>query len=83
MIDEAGAVRRYGFAFGTLPGHMEQGEERFTVEWNHEDDSVHYDVLAFSRPNHPLAWLGFPLARALQRRFARDSKGAMTRATAP
>ena len=24
-----------------------------------------------------LAWLGYPFARLLQRRFARDSKGAM------
>ena len=73
------AVERFGFAYGTLPGHGEKGEERFAVRWDHEDDSVHYDVLAFSRPNHTLAWLGYPLARTLQRRFARDSKRVMVR----
>lgn len=81
-VEEDGEVRRYGFAYGTLPGHAERGEERFTVEWDRTDGSVHYDVYAFSRPNHPLAWLGYPFARRLQRRFARDSKAAMVRAVA-
>jgi uncharacterized protein (UPF0548 family) len=71
--------RKFGFAYGTLPGHVESGEERFTVEW-HEDDAVWYDILAFSRPNHYLARLGYPIVRRLQRRFARDSAAAMKRA---
>jgi uncharacterized protein (UPF0548 family) len=71
--------RRFGFAYGTLPGHIESGEERFTVEWQ-EDDAVWYDILAFSRPNHFLARLGYPLVRRLQKRFARDSAAAMIRA---
>ena len=71
--------RRYGFAYGTLPDHMESGEERFSVEWR-DDDSVWYDILACSRPRHPLARLGKPVARLYQRRFARDSMRAMTRA---
>lgn len=29
---DAGAVRRFGFAYGTLPAHAEAGEERFCVE---------------------------------------------------
>lgn len=30
LIDEDdGEIRRYGFAYGTLPGHAERGEERF------------------------------------------------------
>ena len=74
------AERRYGFAYGTLPNHVEHGEERFTVEWRPADDSVWYDILAFSRPKHILAVLGYPLSRRLQRRFARDSKQAMLRA---
>ena len=80
--DEVGLARR-GFAYGTLPEHGERGEERFTVEWRREDDSVFYDLYALSRPNHPIAWLGYPLARRLQRRFARDSLQAMIRATNP
>lgn len=80
LIEESGDVERFGFGYGTLPGHAERGEERFSVEWNREDGLVHYDVFAFSRPKHPLAWPGYPFARLLQRRFARDSKGAMVEA---
>ena len=69
MVEEN---RRFGFAYGTLPDHVEKGEERFLVEWL-EDDSVWYDILAFSRPRHPLVRLSAPLARRLQRQFARDS----------
>jgi uncharacterized protein (UPF0548 family) len=78
--DRQGTARRWGFAYGTLPGHAESGEERFLIEWNRDDDAVHYDILAFSRPRHPLARLAYPLARRLQRRFARDSAAAMLRA---
>jgi len=65
---------------GTLADHVESGEERFSVEWRRQDGSVWYDLLAFSRPRHPLAKLGTPMGRALQRRFARDSLQAMARA---
>jgi uncharacterized protein (UPF0548 family) len=83
-IDERGGdVERFGFAYGTLTDHMESGEERFSVEWRRDDDSVWYDLFAFSRPRHPLARLGGPVARALQRRFARDSLSAMARAAGP
>ena len=81
-IDDEGPVVRYGFAYGTLPDHGERGEERFTVEWHHEDNSVWYDLFAFSRPNLPLARLGYPLTRLLQTRFARDSRRAMALAAA-
>ena len=84
LIDEDdGKVRRRGFAYGTLSEHAERGEERFTVEWRREVGSVYYDLYAFSRPNLPLARIGYPLARRQQRRFARDSLQAMVRATAP
>jgi len=79
LIDEEGPVRRFGFAYGTLADHAERGEERFLVEWQ-EDDSVWYDLLAFSRPGHWLVWLGFPFVRRLQKRFAADSLAAMRRA---
>jgi uncharacterized protein (UPF0548 family) len=80
VIEETGAVDRFGFAYGTLPDHVEKGEERFSVEWHHDTDCVWYDLLAFSRPNHWLAWLCNPYARRLQKRFARDSLAAMARA---
>ena len=77
-IDEASPVRRFGVAYGTLPGHVESGEEHFSVEWC-GDDSVWYDILAFSRPRHPLVRLAYPLARRMQRRFVRESQAAMRR----
>lgn len=80
---EAGSapVRRYGFAYGTLPGHVEYGEERFTVEL-HAGGAVWYDLLAFSRPRYWPARLAYPIARRLQRRFVRDSLAGMRRAVA-
>jgi uncharacterized protein (UPF0548 family) len=80
VVDENGTVERYGFAYGTLPEHVESGEERFIVEWQEIDDSVWYDILAFSRPNQLLVRLGYPVVRRLQKRFARDSAAAMLRA---
>ncbi|MGA9507342.1 MAG: DUF1990 domain-containing protein [Candidatus Sulfotelmatobacter sp.] len=80
LIDEAGSVNRFGFAYGTLAEHAESGEERFTVEWNRADDTVWYDILAFSRPRQMLAKLGYSLSRSLQKRFAEGSKAAMVRA---
>jgi uncharacterized protein (UPF0548 family) len=78
MTDEAG---RFGLAYGTLPGHIEQGEERFTVEMI-ADGTVWYDILAYSLPRHPLARVGYPVVRRVQWRFARDSVAAMRRAIA-
>jgi len=75
--DEGPSLKRYGFALGTLPGHVERGEERFTVEWHAADDSVSYELFAFARPAHPLARAAPPLARLIQRRFARDSLRSM------
>jgi len=77
MIDDNRPTKRYGFAYGTLPEHVARGEERFQVEWNRADDSVWYDIVAFSQPNQLLARLGYPAMRIAQKRFARDSKRAM------
>ena len=77
-LDGHHASQRCGFAYGTLPGHVEQGEERFMVEWDHEDN-VWYDVRAFSRPRYWLVRLGYPIARRLQRRFVLQSQAAMRR----
>jgi uncharacterized protein (UPF0548 family) len=81
VIDDDGPVRRFGFAYGTLPLHEERGEERFLIEWNRMDDSVWYDILAFSQPKSlMMAKLGYPAARLLQKRFAVASKRAVLRA---
>jgi uncharacterized protein (UPF0548 family) len=76
VIDEMGPVKRFGFAYGTLPHHVECGEERFSIE-GHDDGSVWYDIFAFSRPQHPAVKAGFPIARKLQKRFVRESLAVM------
>ncbi|HSS19849.1 MAG TPA: DUF1990 domain-containing protein [Pyrinomonadaceae bacterium] len=80
--EEQGQQRQFGFAYGTLPDHVECGEERFMIEWL-ADNSVWYDIYAFSQPRHPLVRLGFPLARMLQKRFVKDSLAVMRSAAGP
>ena len=77
VVNERNAVERFGFAYGTLPDHVECGEERFTIEFHESDESVWYDILAFSKPQHPLVKMAYPLARRSQKRFARDSMDRM------
>jgi uncharacterized protein (UPF0548 family) len=80
VLEEEVPVKRFGFAYGTLPDHAESGEERFTVEL-HVDGSVFYDLYAFSRPHQTIAQLSFPLVRRLQKQFAKDSLQAMANAS--
>ncbi|GEM33493.1 hypothetical protein NN3_45000 [Nocardia neocaledoniensis NBRC 108232] len=61
---------RRGFAYGTLPGHPEIGEELFAVEYDPTDESVHGLVTAFSRPGAWYTRLGGPIPRGFQRWFA-------------
>jgi|ERR1700728_2714658 uncharacterized protein (UPF0548 family) len=82
VVDEDNIVKRFGFAYGTLAEHAESGEERFTIQWDRNNDEVWYDILAFSRPRQLVAKLGYPLSRLLQKRFAEGSKTAMVEATA-
>ena len=79
-VDESGPCTKFGFGYGTLPGHIARGEERFLVEWNRSTDQVAYDILAFSKPNHIATRLGYPFVRRSQKRFGRDSAAAMFRA---
>lgn len=79
-VDESGDTTRFGFANGTLPGHVESGEERFLIEWDQTTNQVAYDILAFSKPDHILTRLGYPLVRRSQKRFGRDSAVSMFRA---
>jgi uncharacterized protein (UPF0548 family) len=82
LLDEEDATRRFGFGYGTLPAHAERGEERFSVEWRSEDDSVWYQLFAFSRPHGMGVRAAYPFVRRIQKRFARDSMRAMLRAVA-
>jgi len=58
---------RRGFAYGTLPGHAESGEERFVVRYDPATDEVYAEVTAFSR--HATWWsrLGSPVTSVAQR----------------
>lgn len=70
----------WGFAYGTLPGHPESGEERFTIR--RQANRVSFDIEVFSRPAHPLARLGAPISRWLQRQTTRRYQAAMRAAVA-
>lgn len=58
---------RRGFAYGTLPGHAECGEEMFLVRFDPPSGDVIAEVVAFSR--HATWWsrLGAPVTSLLQR----------------
>jgi uncharacterized protein (UPF0548 family) len=62
VIDEPLQV---GFAYGTLPGHPESGEESFVLRHD-ADDRVRLIITAFSRPSTRLAKLGGPASRRFQ-----------------
>jgi uncharacterized protein (UPF0548 family) len=62
VVDESD---RYGFAYGTLPGHPERGEEAFVVE--RRDGGPVFTVVVFWQPAEVLARLGGPVTRHLQR----------------
>jgi uncharacterized protein (UPF0548 family) len=57
---------RFGYAYGTLAGHPERGEESFHVV--RTEAGTRFEISAFSRPAHPLARAGAPAGRYLQRR---------------
>ncbi|MFI0817489.1 DUF1990 family protein [Streptomyces sp. NPDC021098] len=59
-----------GFAYGTLPGHPERGEESFVVSLE-RDGSVWLTVTAFSRPAVRLTRAAAPLVPYFQRAYAR------------
>ncbi len=72
VVDESDAAKsQFGFAYGTLPGHVETGEERFLIEWDRATDNVSFEILAFSRPKHLLV--------RLNKRRARDDAKAVCR----
>jgi uncharacterized protein (UPF0548 family) len=67
----------FGFAYGTLPGHPERGEESFTLERRGGD--TYFTVQAFSKPVDPLARLSGPVGRAVQRSVSRRYVTALRR----
>jgi len=78
LVDE---LDRSGFAYGTLPGHPEKGEESFVVI--RRDNRVTFEITAFSRPHHALARLGGPITRLVQLRATRRYIAALSYASDP
>ena len=76
VIDEPD---RAGYAYGTLPGHSEHGEETFTVE--RTPDGVVAETIAYARPQDLLARAGKPIAHRVQARIKRDYMAALVAAT--
>ncbi|GAB3655268.1 DUF1990 family protein [Nocardioides korecus] len=66
VVNEVDELDRRGFAYGTLVGHPEAGEELFVVERD-RDGTVFLQITAFSRPATRLARCAGPLGRLVQR----------------
>ncbi len=60
----------YGFSYGTLPHHPEEGEELFAVRDN-GDGTVSFRVAAFSKPAGLVTRMIGPLGRFIQRSMTR------------
>jgi uncharacterized protein (UPF0548 family) len=75
-VEDDGPASRFGFAYGSLPGHVGSGEERFLVEMD-DSGQVWYDVLAFSRPEKLVSRIGYRFLRQIQQRFGPESAAAM------
>ncbi len=71
--------RRSGFAYGSLPGHPERGEELFLVEW-HADDRVTFTLRAVSQPSNLFYKLTRPAGRWLRFLGTRQYMRAMQQA---
>ncbi|MET9657673.1 DUF1990 domain-containing protein [Streptomyces sp. NPDC006510] len=72
---------RIGFAYGTLAGHPECGEESFVVELA-DDGAVWFTVTAFSRPSAWYTRLAGPLVPMTQRWYARRLGSTLRRIVA-
>ncbi|MEA2684939.1 MAG: hypothetical protein QOE93_134, partial [Actinomycetota bacterium] len=76
FVDEPG---RFGYAYGTLPGHPERGEESFVVRLE-PSGTVTATVTVDARPGlWPMAAVG-PAVRVLQRAAARRYVATLHRA---
>lgn len=69
VVDEDG---HFAVAWGTPPGQMLVGEERFVVR-RADDGQVRFTIRKFSRPGRWLARLAGPLLPVVQDRFSRDA----------
>jgi uncharacterized protein (UPF0548 family) len=63
--------QRRGFAYGTLPGHPESGEEAFTISLR-DDGLVVFMITAFSRPATIAARAAGPVGLLIQQHFTQS-----------
>ncbi|MGD0733564.1 MAG: DUF1990 domain-containing protein [Terracidiphilus sp.] len=77
IMETVDTASRFGFLYATTPMHVEQGAERFLLEFDATTGDVYYLLEAISRPRHLLARLGWPASREFQHRFARESHRRM------
>jgi uncharacterized protein (UPF0548 family) len=79
-------LRRWGWNYRTLQGHLEMGQMDYEVRKWLDSGEVEFRIHAVSRPAHipnPVIRLGFRLfGRRVQRRFARHACQRMARLTA-
>lgn len=68
VVDVVDEPTRRGFAYGTLPGHPESGEEAFVVELGTTGD-VTLTIAAVSRPASRLARMAGQVGRRVQSRI--------------
>jgi uncharacterized protein (UPF0548 family) len=80
IVETTDTATQFGFLYATTAFHGQEGEERFVIEFDPVEGGVWYQLEAVSRPRHLLARTAFPITRALQHRFARDSHDRMRRA---
>lgn len=78
VVTVAETTQRFSFTLQTLPQHAVTGLERFSVYLD-DTETVWYEILAVSKPQHPLVKLGAPVLRVVQKRFARDSVRSLKR----
>jgi uncharacterized protein (UPF0548 family) len=79
IVEIVDTPHRFGFMYATTALHVEQGQERFVVEFDPSTKAVSYLIEAISRPRHVLARIAHPFSRAMQHRFTRDSHARIER----
>ncbi len=80
IVEVVNSSERFGFVYATTRSHVEEGEERFLLEFDSASGDVIYKLDAVSRPRNNLARMGWPIARTFQHRFAQDSHRRMREA---
>lgn len=77
VVDVIDEPRRYAFAYGTLAGHPERGEESFTIE-HHADDRVTFTIRVQAGPGSLASKATAPMVRWLQSAALRGYLRAVT-----